>query len=214
MSRIAVFTANPWQENAYLLSDDTGACVVVDPGCQTPAEQAEITAHIEQEGLRPEAVLNTHCHLDHVFGNRFLCEHYGIPLITHKGEVPVLDAAATYAKAVGMPYDPSPAPDRFLDHGDRFRFGKTELTVRLAPGHSPASICFYQAEDAYLIGGDVLFQDSIGRYDLPGGDLDTLLRSIHEQVMSLPDDTVVYPGHGPSTRVGREREHNPFLNLD
>lgn len=211
MSSIAVFSFNPFEENTYVVYDSTGSCVIVDAGCYTREEQNELSSFIEQQGLKPVQLLNTHCHLDHVLGNSFVSEKWRLPLYMHKGEVPVMRAVTAYADSMGLVYRPSPEPDGFLEAGDVVSFGNTELKVLFTPGHSPASICFYNAADNWIIGGDVLFLDSIGRYDLPGGNLNTLLNSINNQLMTLPESTTVYPGHGPHTTIGREKQYNPFL---
>ncbi|MBP9705730.1 MAG: MBL fold metallo-hydrolase [Chitinophagales bacterium] len=211
MSRIASFTFNPFAENTYIIYDDTLQCVIIDPGCYTPEEKKELVAFIEKNKLKPQYVLNTHCHIDHVLGNYFLCDKYNIPLVMHKEEVPVLKAVETYADTMGIVYEKSPDPEQFLDGGDTFSFGNTTFEILYTPGHSPASICFYNKREGYIISGDVLFLDSIGRYDLPGGNLNTLMQSINTQLMTLDDIVNVYPGHGPETTVGRERKFNPFL---
>ncbi|HCK21749.1 MAG TPA: MBL fold hydrolase [Bacteroidetes bacterium] len=211
MCSIAVFSCNPFEENTYVVYDATGECVIVDAGCYTREEQKELSDFIEKEGLQPVQLLNTHCHVDHVLGNSFVSEKWRVPLYMHKDEVSVMRAVSAYADSMGLQYQPSPQPDGFLDEGDEVVFGQTRLKVLFTPGHSPASICFYNEADNWVIGGDVLFLDSIGRYDLPGGNLQTLLRSIKTKLLPLPDSTTVYPGHGPHTTIGREKKYNPFL---
>ena len=209
---VAGLTVNPFQENTYVLYDDTKECIIIDPGCYDAAEQRELRSLIEREGLTPVRLINTHAHLDHIFGNAFVAETYGLELEMHRGELPVLEAAVPSALRYGIPFpQPSPAPTRFLEGGDTVQFGHTTLRVLFTPGHSPASISFYCAEAGILMAGDVLFRDSIGRTDLPGGDHQTLLQSIREQFWPLPTATKVYPGHGPATTIGYERVHNPFL---
>jgi hydroxyacylglutathione hydrolase len=211
MPGIVAFECNPFQENTYLITDKTGLCAIVDPGCYTREEQASVQDYISKNNLKPALLLNTHCHIDHVLGNYFIHDTYQLPLHMHRGELPVLHAVETYAESMGIRYKASPEPEVFLEPGDVVTLGDTKLRVLFTPGHSPASICFYNQADGYLIGGDVLFLDSIGRYDLPGGNLDTLLQSIREQLFTLPDETIVYPGHGPHTTIGREKKYNPFL---
>lgn len=212
MSRIASFTFNPFAENTYVVWDETQNCVIIDPGCYTREEKKELSDFITRNKLKPKYILNTHCHIDHVLGNYYLSELYNIPLVMHAGEVPVLKAVETYADTMGIEYEVSPAASSFLADGDTFTFGNTTFDVLFTPGHSPASICFYNKREGYILSGDVLFLDSIGRYDLPGGNLDTLMQSIRQKIMVLEDVVNVYPGHGPETTVGRERKFNPFLN--
>lgn len=212
MARVVRFTFNPFQENTYLVIDQTKQCVLFDPGCTSEAEKEELAAYISTHELRPVRLINTHCHIDHIFGNAFVAERYGLELEIHRGELPVLEAAPVSAQFFGIPFQEKQIrPGRFLDEGDELRFGDTVLKVLLTPGHSPASLSFYCESDRFLIAGDVLFQGSIGRTDLPGGDMATLLRSIREKLLPLGDDVVVHPGHGPDTTLGQERQSNPFL---
>ena len=208
---VSGFTFNPFSENTYLLHDATGACAIVDPGCYEPAEQEALRQFVEAQGLRVELLLNTHCHIDHVFGNQFVLDTYKVPFLVHEADLPTLRAVPTYAPSYGFPnYQPA-EPTGSLMAGESVRFGETELEVRFAPGHAPGHVVFYHAPTSTVIGGDVLFQGSIGRTDLPGGDHATLLTSIRRQLLTLPDETVVYPGHGPATTIGQERRANPFL---
>ncbi len=212
MARIASFTFNPFYENTYIIYDETGECVVVDPGCYSKEEQHELEDFITTNKLIPKYLINTHCHIDHVLGNRFVADTWKLPLLMHKGEIPVLDEVVNYAPTMGINYKKSPDPEIFADEPDLVKFGNTELKVFFTPGHSPASISFYCEKDKFLISGDVLFYDSIGRTDLPGGDYETLINSIKTKLLVLPDDVKVYAGHMQSTTIGRERKLNPFLN--
>jgi hydroxyacylglutathione hydrolase len=212
MTQVHVLTQNPFAENTCIVFDERRECVIFDPGCYTAAERAELRGFIEQNGLKPVRLINTHCHLDHVFGNAFVADTWGLTLEIHAGELPVLERLEDVARMYGIPQvQPSPAPGRFIEAGEIIRFGDTELRTLFTPGHSPASISFYCEKDQFVIAGDVLFFESIGRYDLPGGDFDTLIGSIHTQLFTLPDETLVYPGHGPTTTIRHEREYNPFL---
>jgi len=212
MALVAEFTFNPFQENTYILYDDTKECVIFDPGCYTAAERKQLSEFIEAAELKPVRLINTHCHLDHIFGNSFVAEKYGLGLEIHKGEVVVLEAAPIACQKYGIPYpDPSPAASSFLEENTTITFGNTMLELLFTPGHSPASLSFYCKESNFLIAGDVLFYGSIGRTDLPGGDFDTLINSIKTQLFPLPDDTKVFAGHGPSTTIGFEKANNPFL---
>jgi len=209
--QVALFTFNPFSENTYILYDDSRECVIIDPGCFDQSEQNQLLAFIESNDLKPVKLVNTHCHIDHVLGNKFVSEKYNLPLVSHKGEQIVLDQYPNSAMKYGVPFEPSPDITEFLDEGDLLKFGNSELEVLFTPGHSPASISFFHKASKQLIAGDVLFQRSVGRADLPGGDFATLINSIKTKFFPLGDDVRVYPGHGPHTTIGEEKESNPFL---
>lgn len=212
MTQVQAFEFNPFAENTYVVWDDTGECVIFDPGCYTVAERDALRQFIEEKKLRPVRLINTHCHLDHVFGNPFVVKTWGIGLEIHEGEWPVLARFEQVCQMYGVPFEDSqPMPVNFLEGGETLVFGNTKLKILFTPGHSPASISFYCAEEGFVIAGDVLFFESIGRTDLPGGNADLLIQSIRSQILCLPDETLVYPGHGPATTVRHEREYNPFL---
>ncbi|HPG09256.1 MAG TPA: MBL fold metallo-hydrolase [Saprospiraceae bacterium] len=211
MIRLHYFTFNPFQENTYILSAEDGSAIVIDPGCYTEEEEQELITYLEKEHLKPVRLLNTHCHLDHVFGNAFVAKFYGLEVEIHPGEQIVLDQALSMSHLYGIPMTPSPVPKHSLLPGISIPLGDDQLEILFTPGHSPASISLYCKNQGFLIAGDVLFQESIGRTDLPGGNMATLLKSIREAFFVLPDDTLVYPGHGPHTTIGHERRHNPFL---
>ncbi|GAB2471596.1 MBL fold hydrolase [Hymenobacter qilianensis] len=208
---VSGFTFNAFSENTYLLHDATKQCVVIDPGCYEKAEQQALKAFIEAEGLRVVLLLNTHCHIDHVLGNQFIIDTYKVPFLIHEADLSVLRAVPTYAPSYGFPqYNPA-EPTGFLMPGEPLTFGETSLGVRFAPGHAPGHVVFYHEPTETVIGGDVLFQGSIGRTDLPGGNYEMLIESIRTQLLTLPDSVTVYPGHGPATTIGAERRSNPFL---
>jgi glyoxylase-like metal-dependent hydrolase (beta-lactamase superfamily II) len=211
MASIASFVFSPFAENTYVVWDESSEAVIIDPGCLEDHEQKELKDFIESKSLKPVKLLNTHCHLDHVFGNQFVKQTWGLLPESHEGEQVVLDHASQAAKMYGIPYIPGPDLARHWNEGDVVEFGQTKLEVLLVPGHSPASICFYNREEAWMICGDTIFEGSVGRMDLPGGDGPTLMRSITEKIMSLPDEVKLYPGHMGSTTVGAERRSNPFL---
>ena len=211
MADVQFFTNNPYQENTYILYDESGECAIIDPGMETAAEQNRLVNFISQNRLKPVLLLNTHCHIDHVLGNKFIFDQYGLKPKFNEGELPLLEAAVAYAPAMGIRYEPSPLPDEYLPETGTIKFGNTQLQLIFAPGHSPAHLCFYDERANLLIGGDVLFRNSIGRTDLPGGDFVTLVKNIEEKLFTLPDDCTVYPGHGPETTIGFEKETNPFL---
>jgi len=194
-------------ENCYLVIDEAGAeCAIIDPG-----EEAGLIAHkLAAANVKAVAIWLTHAHLDHVLGVPRLKADTGAPVYLHAGDRALYDHVPDQATAFGMRATPLPAPDRALAHGDLLRVGTLQFRVRHAPGHSPGSVVFEGQGVAFA--GDVLFQGSIGRTDLPGGDFETLIRSIERELLTLPDSTIVYSGHGPETTVGRERRANPFLS--
>jgi hydroxyacylglutathione hydrolase len=211
MIAIKQFTFNPYQENTYVLYDDTKECVIIDPGVYEGFEQNQLVNFIVENGLKPVLLLNTHCHIDHVLGNKFVFDQWGLKPQCHEGELVVLHAVVSYAPQMGFNYDVSPEPEVFLPDSGTIKFGNSELEIVFAPGHSPAHLCFYAKEENFLIGGDVLFFRSIGRTDLPGGNHQQLIDSIKNNVFALPDTCEVFPGHGPSTTIGFEKANNPFL---
>ncbi len=211
MISIQVFTFGPFQENTYLLYDETLACAIIDPGCYDDAERKELTQFIKDKKLQAQLLLNTHGHIDHVVGNKFIFEQYKLLPVINKKDVVTLHALETVAKLYGLNAEASPEPVSFLEEGDIVSFGNSTLDVLFTPGHSPGSICFVSHVQKFIIGGDVLFYGSIGRTDLPGGHHQTLIDSINDKLMPLNDDYKVYSGHGPVTSIGFERKNNPFL---
>jgi glyoxylase-like metal-dependent hydrolase (beta-lactamase superfamily II) len=206
------FVFSPFYENTFVVYDDSKECAIIDPGCYTQAERDKLKRFIENKGLTPVLLLNTHCHIDHVFGNRFVAETWKLELAIPDGEQPVLESMARVAQMYAIPnIQQSPDPEVLFAEGDFFSFGNTKMRVISAPGHSPAGACFYFEPEKIIIVGDVLFEDSIGRTDLPGGDYDTLINNIKTKLLVLPDDVIVYNGHGNSTSIGREKKYNPFL---
>ncbi len=212
MAEIVQLVFNDFSENTYLVYDDTGECAIIDPGCHSPAERQELAAEIARRQLRPVRLLNTHCHLDHVFGNAFVANAYGLELEIHRDDLPILQAVPQVCALYGLPQpEPSPMPGRYLEEGVAVTFGHTRLQVLHTPGHSPGSVTFFCEADRFIICGDVLFYGSIGRTDFPGGHFDTLISSIKGKLFPLGDDVRVYSGHGTVTSIGFERAHNPFL---
>jgi hydroxyacylglutathione hydrolase len=211
MFTIHSFVFSPLAENTYLLFNDNKECIIVDPGCYFPNERTALEHYISTNNLQPKFLLNTHCHLDHVFGNQFIIQSYAVPLYVHPDEQVVLKYASQAAERWNMPFDNYTGPVLLLREGDTIELGADILKVIEAPGHSPGHICFYCEKQGFLIGGDVLFRNSIGRTDLPGGNFETLIRNIRTKLFTLPDDTVVYSGHGEPTTIGYEKKHNPFL---
>lgn len=211
--QVHTFVFNPLQENTYVLFDETRECVIIDPGCYEGHEQQELSAFIQAQQLKVSLVLNTHCHVDHVLGNYFVKEKYKTRLLIPVHEKATLLAVKAYAPSYGLYQYQETEPDGFLDETDVIRFGNQQLGVLYVPGHSPGHIAFYHEKEKTVMAGDVLFYNSIGRTDLPGGDFNTLINSIHHQLFTLPDDVKVYPGHGPATTIGFEKRSNPFCAL-
>lgn len=211
MIHVASFTFNPFQENTYVLYDETKDCIIIDPGCFSENERKQLKSFIQKENLNPVRLINTHCHLDHICGNAFISKEYGLSLEAHKGEKVVLDAAPLHGKMYGFNFETSPEIEKFIEEGDEIEFGSSKMKALFTPGHSPASLSFYSEADKLVIAGDVLFFMSIGRTDLPGGSHSLLLQSIKEQLFSLPDETIVYNGHGQKTQIGFEKKNNPFF---
>ena len=213
MLSVKCFTFNPVQENTYVVFNEKDACCIIDPGCYFGNERRSLEEFIDEEQLSPKFLLNTHCHLDHVFGNKFVHDRYGLTLHLHEKEKEVLDYAPTSGLQWNMPFENYRGNLIFLNEGDSiFMDDDDEMKVLFTPGHSPGSICYYCEKQNFIIGGDVLFRLSIGRTDLPGGDFKTLLQSINEKLFVLPDKTIVYAGHGEPTTIGFEKKNNPFLN--
>ena len=211
MLQIQLFTFSPIEENTYLLFNESGQCMVIDPGCYFDEEKDRLKAFIQSKKLTPTLLLNTHCHLDHVFGNKYVAESFGLTLHLHQKEQAVLAYAPTSGLMYNMPFDNYQGPVNLLKEGDVITLGEDKLICLETPGHSPGSLCFYNKSQGFVIGGDVLFKRGIGRTDLPLGNHETLLNSIRQKLFVLPPETIVYPGHGPSTTVGEEIRENPFL---
>lgn len=214
MLQVQSFVFNPFQENTFVLYDETKECVIVDPGCSDDEENQRLKTFIAERKLKVKLLLNTHCHIDHVLGNRFAKETFRVNLLIHQAEEPVLKAAEVYAPGYGFHLYQHQPPDGFLEEGDFITFGNQTFVVLFVPGHSPGHVAFYSEKNRTVIGGDVLFYNSIGRTDLPGGDAETLINSIHTKLFSLPDYVKVYPGHGPETTIGFEKRTNPFCGAD
>lgn len=212
MLYIHSFTFNPFQENTYIIYNDKKECWIVDPGMYEPSEIADFNKYIIDNELVPKAIINTHTHIDHIFGVQELVKKYQIPFLIHKDDEPVLNGAAGSAMLFGFQFTDTPIVDGYIDESEPYKLGYDELQVLFTPGHSPGSISFYYAKGNWVLGGDVLFSGSIGRTDLPGGNFDTLINSIKTQLFSLPDHTTVYSGHGPETNIGQEKASNPFLH--
>ncbi len=213
MITVRPFVFNPFSENTYVLYDETNEALIVDPGCYGSQEQKTLSDFIKSSKLKVKLLLNTHCHIDHVLGNDFVKTTYQVPLLISPLEENLLRAVKTYAPNYGFANYREAEPDRWLSEGDEITWGNSLLKVLALPGHSPGHIGLYSQAQQFVLSGDVLFQGSIGRTDLPGGDLDTLIESIHKKLFVLPDEVVVYAGHGADTTLGEEKKDNPFCAL-
>ncbi len=208
---IQSFVFNPFYENTYVLWDDTQEAIIVDPGCYEKYEQEELLGFIRLKKLEVKLILNTHCHIDHVLGNYWATEAFKCPLWIPENELSSFKAVTTYAPNWGVTRYTEAEVNQLVKEFDNIQFGNVMLTAIEAPGHSPGHLVYYWPKGHILVGGDVLFKGSIGRTDLPGGNHDLLLQNIREKIYTLPGETVVYPGHGPSTTVEFERKSNPFV---
>ena len=213
MLTVKTFTFNPVQENTYVLYNEKKECCIIDPGCYFSEERDRLKTDIEKTALKPVLLLNTHCHLDHIFGNKFVSETWELVLHIHQKEKPVLDYGPVSGLTWQLPFENYEGPLDYINEDENIKLGDDELEVLFTPGHSPGSVSFYHEAGRFVIGGDVLFNGSIGRADLPGGDYDTLVNSIQTKFFTLPDDTKVYSGHGPVTTIGFEKMNNPFVKL-
>jgi glyoxylase-like metal-dependent hydrolase (beta-lactamase superfamily II) len=208
---VHAFVFNDFYENTYLLYDESKECIIIDPGCNNATERKKLIDYVSLHNLKPVMLINTHCHIDHVLGNKYISDYYKLALYAHEIEKKVLAMQPTVATYYGINYDPSQEITGSLSEGTTISFGETTLKILFVPGHSPGHICLYHKESNQVIAGDALFKGSIGRTDLPGGDYDTLIRSISSELFTLPNETIVYSGHGESTTIGYEKEYNPFF---
>jgi len=202
---------SPVQENTYLVYNEAGDTLIIDPGCYFPEERKTLEEKIKSKGLKPVQLVNTHCHLDHVFGNKFVHETWGLELYFHESEQKVFDYAPTAGDLWNLPFENYQGPVHHVKEGEFLQIGDEQLQILHTPGHSPGSISFYYQKGGWVISGDVLFRESVGRTDLPGSDFATLEQSIRTKLYSLPDNTHVYSGHGMPTTIGYEKANNPFV---
>ena len=209
---IKKFTFNPVEVNAIILWDDTLECVIIDAACFFPHEEQKLKLFIETLNLKPVRLLNTHGHFDHLMGNRFVEETWGIKSEIHKEDNYLVEQASAQSHMFGMSMPMPPLPGSFIEEGDILTFGNSSLTAIFVPGHSPGSVAFYSEADMLLIAGDIIFNGSVGRTDLPGGNHEQLISGIKEKLLILDPATKVYCGHGPETTIGAEKSYNQFLN--
>jgi len=213
MITIEKFVFNAFGENTYLLFDETKEAVIIDPGCLEKHEEDEITNFIDTNNLKLVRLLYTHCHVDHIFGNNFIANTYKIKPEVHQAAIPFIANGHEHAKMYGFEIEKAIQPESFFEDGDIIKYGNSELHVVYTPGHADGSVCFINYPEKFVITGDVLFKDSIGRTDFPTGDFDVLMKSIHEKLFTLDDNFTVYSGHGPKTSIGYEKVNNPFIGF-
>ena len=211
MLKIKSFEFSPIQENTYIIYNEFNDCIIIDPGCYFDEEKEQLSGFIDKMNLKPVMLLNTHCHLDHVFGNKYVADTYGLLLQIHPKEKAVLDFAPSSGLMYNLPFDNYTGEIKYIHERGNISLGEDVMQILSTPGHSPGSISFYSEADGFVISGDALFYRSIGRTDLPGGNHEQLLQSIRESLFVLPAETKVYSGHGPSTTIGEEIKENPFL---
>lgn len=213
MLTVQRFTFNPVQENTYVLYNEKGDCGIIDPGCYFASEEKALTDFVQTNGLKPVLLVNTHCHLDHIVGNQFVSQKYGLNLHLHPLEKAVLGFGPATAQLWELSFVNYDGEMVFIDEGQTLHIGDEELQILFTPGHSPGSLSFYSEANKFVISGDVLFEQSVGRTDLLGGDFKVLEESIKTKLYTLPADTIVYAGHGNSTTIGDEMKGNPFVSL-
>ncbi|MCQ2291659.1 MAG: MBL fold metallo-hydrolase [Bacteroidales bacterium] len=208
---IRTFHFNPIQVNTFILHDETGDAIIVDPGNCASYEDEQLKEYILQHNLLVKYIINTHPHIDHVAGNPWCANEYHVPVCMHEAGLPIYDKAYAYGAAFGILVDSMPHPSMLLMDGEILHYGNQELQVFYTPGHCDGSICLYDKKNKFVISGDLIFEGSVGRSDLPTGDPYLLIKSIQDSILTLDDDVVIYPGHGDTTTIGNERLHNPYL---
>ena len=210
--KIEKLTFNNFMENTFIVYDQTKECIIIDPGCYSEEEKDKLLSFIKSNKLKPTLLINTHCHIDHIFGNNFVNKIWDIELAINKLDLEILNSAHLVAQSYGFNnYEPSPLPSKYIKEGDFITFGQSKLKIIFTPGHAPGHISLYSQKDNFIISGDVLFMNSIGRTDLPGGNYEILIQTIKTKLLTLPEKTKVYCGHGPDTTIDNEKKNNPFL---
>ena len=211
--KVQKFIFNNFQVNTFLLIEDNGECVIIDPACHSESEKKQLKDYIDMNQLKLVNIITTHNHVDHILGNAFIKNTYNIPLLSHKAGDAFIRTASASGELLGFEVKETVFPDKYLEEGDIISVGNSQLKVIYTPGHADGSISLYNEKENFIVVGDVLFRDSIGRTDLPTGDYDLLNQIIKSKLFQLPDETVVYPGHGPSTTIGEEIMNNPFVKF-
>jgi glyoxylase-like metal-dependent hydrolase (beta-lactamase superfamily II) len=211
MLQIHAFCFNAFQENTYILFNEHKEAIIVDPGCYLKNEQETLAGFIAAHELTPTLLLNTHCHLDHVFGNNFVSNKYGLTALLHEKEQVVLDRLPEAGAKWGVSTEAYTGPIQYIQQDQIIALGGDQFKVLETPGHSPGSVCFYNEKQDFLLGGDLIFMDGVGRTDLPGSNPLDLIHSIRTQIIPLPDSMTIYSGHGEATTWGREKLHNPYI---
>ena len=208
---IKTFHFNPLMVNTYILSDETGEAVIVDPGNSQSYEDEQIREYVASKHLTIKYIINTHPHLDHIAGNPWCKKEFGVDVMLHEAGMKEYNRAFAYAAVFGFDIEKMPDPDRFLNEGDEVTFGNQKLKVLYTPGHCAGSICLYSVENQVIFTGDLIFEQCVGRSDLPTGNEMELQQSIREKILTLPDEVTILSGHGDATTVGRERHANTYL---
>ncbi len=203
---------SPFEVNTYIITDKSKECIIIDPACNNKQEQEYLIQFLKENNLKPVKLLNTHCHLDHVFGNKFVSDTFNLETEAHKEEDFNIKNAVNAGRMYGVQMEEPYPIKTYLKEGDKIKFGFSELKMLHVPGHTAGSLVFYNEADKFAVVGDVLFNGSIGRTDLPGGDYDTLISGIKSKLFNLDNDTIVYSGHGIETSIGKEKASNPFLS--
>jgi len=210
--KIKSFTFNNFQENTYILYDETNECIIIDPGCYSEEEKKILSEFVINNKLNPLKLINTHCHIDHVLGNQYVSKKWSLDLYLHIDSKPLLEQTKSISKVYGFyDFEESPEPKYYLEHKQIIKFGLQEIIILHTPGHAPGHICLYNKKSNLLIAGDLIFKGSIGRTDLPGGNYETLINSIKTEIIILPENTKIYSGHGPSTILENEKKNNPYM---
>lgn len=213
MLNLKIFAFNSFQVNTIILSDETKECIIIDAACYNSKEKETLVSYIKEQGLTPKKLINTHNHIDHILGSSFVCDTYNIPLYAHKDGDVFLKTAESSASVFGLKIEKVPTVNNYIKEGDIIEFGNSSLEVIYTPGHADGSICLFNKEQDFLIVGDVIFKESIGRTDLPTGDYDLLNKNIKEKLFTLGESVTIYPGHGPKTTIRYEKANNPFLQI-
>ena len=212
MVKINKFVFNPFSENTYLVVNEiSGQVLIIDPGCSNKKEENNLKEFIYGNKLKPELIINTHCHIDHIIGNAFVKDEFKIDLLSPEEDVFLINTMEDQAALFGLKIKKSPYPDKYLTENTILSFGGVEIKLLHTPGHSPGGYCIYFPEDKICITGDTLFKETIGRTDLYKGDYNTLILSIRDKLFLLPDEVIIYPGHGEESTIGYEKKHNQFL---